>query len=176
MSNLATTDVAIAGDGRNLSLSFVVAGDPQAQYRTKSNWKARKVAKFYDPSCIAKADWKQDLRKALADCGVTKFPFFGKEHTDIDQAEGLYIDIEFYILRCKKDYKKVKGVDVLKDEYQKYPGKKDTDNMIKFVMDAAHTVLYDDDKCVCKISAVKKFVSEDEKKRGPYTKIFITTM
>jgi Holliday junction resolvase RusA-like endonuclease len=176
MSNLTASNLAIAEDGRNLSLSFDVAGDPPVQQRARNTWRTRKIPVFYDPSSGAKARFNRDLRQALADCGVKVFPFFAEEKTDQMQSEGLHFDAVFYMKRCRKDYKMVKGVEVLKDAHQKYPGKKDTDNMMKFIMDAAHNVLYKDDKCVVKITAVKKFVSEEEKNRGPYTTIYISTL
>ena len=176
MSDLTASNLAIAEDGRNLSLSFDVAGDPPAQQRHRNTWKLRKIPVFYDPSSVPKARFNRDLRIALADCGVNVFPFFQEEKTDQMMSEGLHFDAVFYMKRCRKDYKMVKGVEVLKDNHQKYPGKKDTDNMMKFIMDAAHHVLYKDDKCVVKISAVKKFVPEEEKSRGPYTTIYISTM
>ena len=150
MKELTTSNLAIAEDGINRSLSFDVAGDPPSQQRHRSTWKTRKVPTFYDPSAGPKARFSLELRKALVDCGVDVFPFFGAETTDQMKSSGLHFDAVFYMKRTKKDYKMVKGVEVLKDNYQKYPGKKDTDNMMKFIMDAAHNVIYNDDKCVVK--------------------------
>lgn len=177
MSDLRVSKVAVAEDGRNLSLSFVVAGDPPVQQRPRMNCKkAKKVPIYYDPSSLTKKTWKKDVAKALATHGVTSFPFFKEKDTDIMQSEGLQIDVVFYVGRRRCDYRTKKGILYLKDVFQKYPGKKDTDNMLKFVMDAAHDVLYDDDKCVVKISASKKFVAEEDRERGAYTTIRISTL
>ena len=114
------------------------------------------------------------LHSALADCGVSVFPFFSKENTDIMKFPGLEIDVVFYIKRRRADYRMYRGELVLLDDHQKYPGTKDVDNMAKFIMDAFHNVLYHNDNCVVKISATKKFVKEEEKKGGPKTTITIS--
>lgn len=175
MSALAVGDVVLVEDGNNPSLSFVVAGAP-VQERPKMNFKGKKKPNIYDPSSVQKKRWRKGIEKALVDYGVTSFPVFKKKHTDQMQSKGLHIDALFCINRRAADYRIVKGKMVLKEEHQKYPGTKDTDNMLKFVMDAAHKVLYEDDKCVVKISAFKKFLEEDEKTKGQYTAIRITTL
>ena len=176
MSAFTVVDVVFIEGGNNPSLSFVVTEAP-VQKRGKMNWKNQKKGPiYYDPSSQDKKAWKKALEKALVAYGVTSFPVFKAENTDQMQSEGLHIEAVFHMKRIADDYRVVRGTKVLKDQHQKYPGQKDTDNMLKFVMDAAHKVLYDDDKCVVEISAKKKFVEEDEKNFGPHTAIRITKL
>jgi Holliday junction resolvase RusA-like endonuclease len=177
MSKLATTGIAVVEDGSNLSLSFVVAGAPQVQQRPKmSPKKGKRVPTYYDPSSLKKKDWKKDLKKALVNYGVSSFPFFKEKNTHNMQSNGLHLEVVFYIRRRQLDYRSKMGTKILKDEYQKYPGTKDIDNMLKFVMDAYHDVLFDNDNCVVQVSASKKFVKEEEREKGAYTTIRISTI
>jgi Holliday junction resolvase RusA-like endonuclease len=179
MSNLLTTRVVVDDDGRNASISFVVAGSPPVQQRPRMNCEHKKwVPTYYDPSKIKKKLWKEDLVKALTNNGISSFPFFKSNKTDNMVSDGLRIECVFHISRRRKDYRSKMSKLFLKDknEIQKYPATKDTDNMMKFVMDAYHDVLYDDDKCVVTISATKKFLDESERESGPYTTIRINTI
>ena len=178
MFSARIVDLVVADESDKPSISFVVAGDPPVQQRPKMKFKGRlnKNPIYYDPSSIEKINWKRQLKKALFDYGVKEFPLYQDKNTNQMKSSGLQIDIMFYLCRRREDYRSRKGVLVLKDNHQKYPGKKDTDNMLKFVMVAAHDVLYDDDKCVVKISASKEFVTEEEKEAGAYTTIRITTL
>ena len=177
MPELATTDIAVLKDGSNLSLSFVVAGASQVQQRPKmSPKKGRRVPIYYDPSSLKKKDWKNDLKKALVNYGVSSFPFFKEKNTNNMQSDGLYIEVVFYIRRRQLDYRSKMRTKILKDECQKYPGTKDIDNMLKFVMDAYHDVLFDNDNCIVQVSASKKFVKEEEREKGAYTTIRISTI
>lgn len=174
MSDVVTSKVVIVDDSINKSLSFVISGDPPVQQRPRINFK-RVFKKVHDPSSLKKKIWKKSLSNALVDNGVTAFPFFTDEDTDNMQSDGLTIDVVFYVRRRRLDYRSKMGTLFLKDDVQKYPGRKDVDNMLKFVMDASHDVLYDDDKCIVEIRAFKKFVPEQEKGRVGYTTVFITT-
>lgn len=175
MSDIVTSKVVIVDDGINKSLSFVISGDPPVQQRARVNFK-RVLKKVYDSSSLKKKIWKKSLLNALVDNGVTGFPFFTEEDTDNMKSDGLIIDVVFYVRRRRLDYRSKMGVLYLKDDVQKFPGRKDVDNLLKFVMDASHEVLYDDDKCVAEIRASKKFVPEEEKGRCAYTSIFIRTI
>jgi Holliday junction resolvase RusA-like endonuclease len=167
-------DLVIAQSDEKLSLSFTVMGNPPVQARTKVNWKRRKMPTVYDPTKVGKELFQGNLHRALADCGVLVFPFFSKENTDIMKFPGLQIDVVFHIKRRRADYRSCRGELVLLEDHQKYPGTKDVDNMVKFIMDAFHNVLYHNDNCVAKISATKKFVIEEEKKGGPKTTVTIS--
>ena len=173
MSDISTTKVVVVEDGNKLSLSFVIAGDPPVQQRPRFSFK-RVFKKVHDPSSLKKKIWKESLVNALVDYGVTGFPLFKDKHTDIMQSDGLTIEAVFYVSRRRVDYRSKMGTLYLKDDVQKYPGRKDVDNLLKFVMDASHDVLYDDDKCIVQIRASKRFVPEAERGRGAYTTIFIT--
>ena len=142
MSNLLTKSVAVVDDGRIVSLSFVVAGAPPVQQRPRMNCEHKKcVPTYYDPSKKKKKLWKEDLLKSLMNHGITTFPFFKSTTTDNMVSDGLRIDCVFHISRRRKDYRSKMGKLLLKDDIQKYPATKDTDNMMKFVMDAYHDVL-----------------------------------
>ena len=47
------------------------------------------------------------------------------------------------------------------------------DNLLKFVMDALHNVVYANDEVVVKITASKNFVPEEVKMEEPYSIISI---
>ena len=177
MSTLLTKSVAVVDDGRIVLVLFVVAGSPPVQQRPRTNCEHKKwVPTYYYPSKKMKKLWKEDLLKALTNYGISSFPFFKSSWTDNMVSDGLRIDCVFHISRRRKDYRSKMGKLLLKDDIQKYPATKDTDNMMKFVMDAYHDVLYDDDKCVVTLSATKKFLEESERESGPYTTIRITTI
>lgn len=178
MSNLLTRSVNVVDDGRIVSISFVVAGAPPVQQRPRMNCEHKKwVPTYYDPSKKMKKLWKGDLLTALTNYGISSFPFFKMSKTDNMVSDGLRIECVFHISRRRKDYRSKMGKLFLKDDdIQKFPATKDTDNMMKFVMDAYHDVLYDDDKCVVTLSATKKFLDESERESGPYSTIRITTI
>lgn len=88
-------------------------------------------------------------------------------------SKGLHLEVSFHVKRNESDYRIKRGKKVLRDSHQLYPRRKDTDNMLKFVMDALHGVVYTDDKCVVSVSATKLFLTEDEKDDGEYSEIRI---
>ena len=104
------------------------------------------------------------------------FLFFKEKNTHNMQSDGLHLEIVFYIRRRQLDYRSKMGTKILKDEYQKYPGTKDFDNMLKFVMDAYLDVLLDNENCVVQVSALIKFVKEEEREKEAYTTIRISTI
>jgi Endodeoxyribonuclease RusA len=62
----------------------------------------------------------------------------------------------------------------LKPDHQLYAAKTDIDNMLKFIMDAMHKVLYDDDTAIVDAHVVKEFVSDlSYNNVNPYTTISI---
>lgn len=172
MSDIRFEDVVVADDGSRPELWFTALGRPPVQQRPKITWKSRKSTTYYDPSSGAKISWRRELKKALVDCGVMVFPFFQEKKSSL----GIKLDICFHLRRRRADYKMRKGTLVLKEEHQKYPGTKDVDNLVKFVMDAMHYVLYLDDKCVVQVKAEKKFLSEDDKGKGEHTTIKISEL
>ena len=67
MSDLTASEVVIIKDETNLSLSFVIAGDPPVQQRPRMNCKkaVKKVPIYYDPSSLKKKGWKKVSLKRL---------------------------------------------------------------------------------------------------------------
>ena len=154
-------------------LSFVVKGRPPVQQRPKITWKTRKSPVYYDPSAREKRLWRLLLKRELADCGVNlALPFFPNENQQ--SSKGIILDVVSFFARPSRDFCTKKGIRVLKDVHQKYPGSKDTDNMVKFIMDAMHIAIYHDDKCVVRVMAEKRFVDENDATNKPYTTIRIT--
>lgn len=154
-------------------LSFVVKGKPPVQRRAKIAWRTRVAPVYYDPSARDKRVWRLFLFKELADCGVNLVaPFFPNETQQ--SSNGLVLNVVFYLARPSRDFRTKNGKRVLKEVHQRYPGSKDTDNMVKFVMDAMHIVVYHDDRCVVRVIAEKKFVDVNDTDAGPYTTIRIS--
>ena len=176
MPGVTIVDVIVAQSDIQKSLSFTAMGDPQVQQRPRITWRGRMMPVVYDPCAGSKVEWRGHLHRALVDCGVSVFPFFSFENTDAMQSSGLQIEVVFHIMRRRADYKMFRGELVLLNNHQKYPGTKDVDNMVKYIMDVFHNVLYRNDNCVVKIIASKKFVKEDEKKGGAYTTISVSTL
>ena len=176
MPGVTIVDVIVAQSDIQKSLSFTAMGDPQVQQRPRITWRGRRMPHVYDPCAASKVEWRGHLQRALVDCGVSVFPFFTAENTDSMQSCGLKINVVFHIMRRRADYRMYQGELVLLPNHQKYPGTKDVDNMVKYIMDVFHNVLYQNDNCVVMICAYKKFVTEEEKKAGAYTTISISTM
>jgi Holliday junction resolvase RusA-like endonuclease len=154
-------------------LSFVVKGRPPVQQRPKIVWKTRAAPVYYDPSAREKRLWRLLLKRELIDCGVNlQHPFFPNETQQ--SSKGIFLNVVFFFARPSRDFRTKNGIRVLKDVHQKYPGSKDTDNMVKFIMDAMHIVIYNDDKCVARLLAEKRFVDENDASNKPYTQIRMT--
>jgi hypothetical protein len=120
-------------------------------------------------SARAKTAFQRSLREALLSFGVSSFPYFDREA--ISNTKGLKLTMSFFLHSKKADYRVVKGVAVLTEDCDNFPKKKDVDNMLKFIMDGLHHVIYDNDTVVCKVVLKKDFVRE-EKRHGPaYTHV-----
>jgi Holliday junction resolvase RusA-like endonuclease len=163
------SDLVAVASGNKPELSFIVEGRPPVQQRPKIVWKTRRSPVYYDPSSRLKRLWRYLLKKELDDCGITTFPFFPNEGQQT--SNGIMLEVVFFFSRPTRDFRTKKGIRVLKDVHQKYPGSKDTDNMLKFIMDAMHIVIYADDRCVVRVTAEKRFVENYDNK--PYTTIRI---
>jgi Holliday junction resolvase RusA-like endonuclease len=83
------------------------------------------------------------------------------------------LEVCFYFGHIRADYHWLNGAMVLKDAHQLYPMKKDIDNLLKFVMDAMHNVVYSNDKSVVRVITSKKFIFNAEFNAILYTTIFI---
>ena len=75
----------------------------------------------------------------------------------------MILEVDFFISRIKSDYKKVKGVEQLKDSCQQFITRKDTNNMLKFLMDTFNNIVYNDDRCVVKLYAGKHLLNTSDK-------------
>jgi hypothetical protein len=165
MNNLSFVDLVVAGivgSNQPSELSVKVVGAPSVQQRPKIVWKKRFIPTLYDPSAREKILFRFGLQRELVSCGHTAFPFFLNATNEIT-SKGLYLDVAFHVKRNEADYCMKRGKKVLKGVHQLYPRRKDVDNMLKFIMDAMHGVVYTDDKCVVRVSAMKLFLNEDEK-------------
>lgn len=167
-------DLVVTQSDDNPSISFVIVGDPIVQQRPKMTYKSRKFPIMYDPSRNEKIIFKNAIKQSLIVHGYNDFPFFKINHTDPFHSKGLYLNVTFYCNRCKDDYRIKSGMLLRKERVHVYPSKKDTDNMLKFVMDGFDNIIYDDDKCIVKITAEKKFIREEDMDKGGYTKVIIT--
>ena len=178
MTTLVFSDLVSVTNCDLPQLSFVVKGRSPVQQRPKITWKTRAAPVYYDPSAREKRLWRLLLKRELVDCGVNdNHPFFPNE--DMHSSKGLVLDVVFFFPRPSRDFRIVlrtragATIWVLRDVHQQYPGSKDIDNMVKFIMDAMHIVIYKDDKCVVRISAEKRFV-DDYTRNEPYTTIQIS--
>jgi Holliday junction resolvase RusA-like endonuclease len=86
---------------------------------------------------------------------------------------GLELEVCFYFGHIRADYCRLNGAMVLKFVHQLYPTKKDIDNLLKFVMNAMHNVVYSNDKSVVHVMTSKKFILNAEFNAIPYTTIHI---
>lgn len=72
-------------------------------------------------------------------------------------------EIHFYCKRPKSHYKSGKKSTELKDSAPKYnTNNKDLDNMVKFVLDALNTHLYEDDCQIIEIRSTKSYSETSE--------------
>jgi Holliday junction resolvase RusA-like endonuclease len=117
---------------------FIVNGEPKTLKRHRFS-----KGKTYNPS-------KQD-----------QINFADSLKWDPDKiiSSDMEIEMKFYFER-PKSHKKSK-----KSNHPNYPQKKDLDNLVKFVLDAMNKVVYDDDRRVVRLTAVKEYVDSDAEQR-----------
>jgi Holliday junction resolvase RusA-like endonuclease len=139
----------IAGaDPFNKALSFVVIGDPLVQKRHQIAWRhmlacawkknsRRRNPIIYDPSAKEKVAFCSAVRAAMEEIAIATFPYFHAK-------EPLMLVVGFAFVRPHV--------------FQAFPHNKDLDNLVKFVMDACHDVLYENDNVVVRLVAEKNFV------------------
>jgi hypothetical protein len=142
--------VISGGAAATMTLSFTVMGDPPVQQRPKIAWKgliggwvARKKPIVYDPSASLKKQFAAQVREEMVAMGLTP-PFFASGYND----DGLIMELHFYIERPNSHFN-VLG-NRIKAAAPKYPKVKDVDNMEKFVSDALHGVVYNNDNIIRK--------------------------
>jgi Holliday junction resolvase RusA-like endonuclease len=143
-------DVVAALDTVPRSVSFDVLGDPLVQQRPRIAYRGRSRPIYYDPSAIEKRHYTAAIRAELMSTGITQFPVFPG---DVMSSAGVSITLSFFLPRFQADYRRYRGNYVLREVHHRYPSSKDTDNMVKFVMDCLHDVFYANDNCVVSIIA-----------------------
>jgi Holliday junction resolvase RusA-like endonuclease len=162
------SDVVGALETAPHSISFDVLGDPPVQQRPKICYRKRFRPVYYDPSGKEKREYKAAVVAELQATGITDFPVFdGDAYT----SSGISITLTFHLPRYQVDYRRSLGNWILRDRHHRYPSSKDTDNMVKFVMDALHGVMYANDNCVVSITATKYFLPVLDS--TPYTTILV---
>lgn len=149
------SDVMLMEDSTSTVLSNILHGAPPVQQRPKIAHYNRKSPTYYDPSGPSKKNYAEGLRAALAEVGNTTFPIFAGSPTTTN---GIELIINFYFKRPRMDYRHYSKSITMVEHPHRYPNTKDTDNMIKYIMDAIHEVVYTNDNIVVSINATKTFV------------------
>jgi hypothetical protein len=127
------------------------------QARSKIHWQHQKVHVYYNPSAYTEAAFKLALCTTLMSFGTSIFPLFDLE--SLANTKGLKLTI-FYLSRKTNDYHVILGNKVLKETCDRFPKKQDVDNMLKFVMDTLHDVIYNNDNVITHAIVIKEFVPE----------------
>jgi Holliday junction resolvase RusA-like endonuclease len=162
-------DVMVMEDSKSTVLSYISLGDPPVQQRPKITYRNKRAPVYYDPSGPSKKNYAKKLREALVSVGSTVFPLFNGSPTNCN---GVELVITLFFKRPRADYRHYSTSITMVENPQRYPSTKDTDNMVKYIMDALHGVAYNNDNIVVSINATKTFVDgfEDE----AYTKVSVT--
>ena len=124
---VADVDAVIVGQNRP-TLYFTIRGSPPAQERARVRAMPGGRFRIYDPSARNKRALKRAIRAAMTDLGVSEFPFFQGEHPR------LKIRATFGLSNMAKD----------------------VDNMFKFLLDGAESVLYNNARFVCDMHGIKR--------------------
>ncbi len=138
------TDVLMAkatvGTWRTISFTALAESPVQEAHRV-SNWGFH--PHIYDPSSHNKIRWRGALREALVDCRLTTVtqPFFSL------QDGPLKCELDFYFVKRNNEV---------------IPGRKDVDNMVKFILDAFEGPLYENDNAIVELTATKKFSTTND--------------
>jgi Holliday junction resolvase RusA-like endonuclease len=145
--------VEVVGSTAPSTLSVTMLGDPPVQRHMRIAWRrflfrgwgshgngARGTgnAYLYDPSSADKIRYTAVVKAALAELGVSgNLPYFAT-------GGPLVLQVKF---NCPRPVHAI----------QAFPCRKDLDNMVKFLMDACHVVLYQNDTVVVELVAKKVF-------------------
>ena len=104
----------------------------------RSHGNSPRSAYLYDPSAADKTRYRAAVKAALAELGLPgNVPYFAT-------GGPLFVQVKFF---CPHPVRAI----------QAFPRCKDLDNMVKFLMDACHEVLYQNDTVVVKLVAEKAF-------------------
>ena len=140
-----TIDAMLVTVADNVSVHLTIPGEPLSQPRHR----VRRLFSsgsgrvlFCDPAATQKREVKASIRSALVGVGVVDFP--------VVQQRQVKVTADFYVAN----------------------GRKDIDNLLKFIMDAIKSVVYSDDRWVFQVSARKHSVARD----SGHTEIVFDTM
>ncbi len=147
------------------TLSFRYVGNPPAQRRARFTFRrspfrfnglaATSRQWFYDPDARNKAIFRNALTAAMADLDIAPLPFLGVR-------TGLQIHCEFVLPRPRIDFDQHGLVYLLRGMCSCYPDKKDTNNMLKYFMDALAGVVYANDNCIVNVRASKAYPDDNQ--------------
>jgi Holliday junction resolvase RusA-like endonuclease len=134
-------------------IEVMIHGDPKAQKRHRHVNRGGFVT-VYDPS---KKD-KEELRRACL------------EDSPIEPFEGaVSLEVQFAFKRPKSHYGTGKNATIVKASSPQYHTKKpDTDNCIKYLMDALNGLYWKDDSIIDEVVATKTWAIDE-----PYTRMVV---
>jgi Holliday junction resolvase RusA-like endonuclease len=132
-------------------LKFVIPGPPIAQARPRLSMRGE-FQHVYDPNGKDKKNTKNELLSLISQSSYTK-------------PEGNISVSLVFKLPIPKTYTKKKNIDAINGILK--PTKQDLDNLIKYILDASNSILWDDDRNIDVIHASKEFSQE------PCTEIII---
>jgi len=142
MASPQITDVLAAqakvGTWRTISFT-VLAESPVQEAHRVSRRGGNDPPRVYDPSHRLKLLWRAAVSAALVDCRLVTPPHSFFKLSD----GGLKCQLDFYFVRTS--------------EHQVIPGRKDVDNMVKFLFDAFEGPLYENDRAIVELLATKQF-------------------
>ena len=147
LPELKTISETIGVDGESNSISFTVAYAPRALRRSKFV-----LSRMYavNPDSKHLVVFKQLLKNSFKE--GTSFPYYSSKDTPI------YLAITFRCRRPNSHFVNANRTNRIKPRFATaVPTKMDVDNMVKFVMDAAYTVIYHDDRHVAFLLANKVY-------------------
>ena len=140
---------------------LVIHGHPIPQDRPRGQVHGKKP-RFYNPSHNHKNDFRAIATAAIHSTGQEVMPIYTGQ---------VGVDLIFFFKRPKTHFHggKIRDPSKLKEghnndsnEYANTGG--DTDNLVKFALDALETVLYRNDKNVVRISGEKRYTNNDDER------------
>jgi hypothetical protein len=103
---------------------------------------------FYNPGARSKAEFRDALTAAMADLDIALLPFLGVR-------TGLVIHCQFFLPRPRIGLRGT-GLSIYSRICALYPDNKDTDNMLKYFMDALARVIYGNN-CLVNVAATQAY-------------------
>jgi Endodeoxyribonuclease RusA len=150
------------------TVTFTVHNKMPVLERPKLAFRGRHHPVLYDSCGKKKTEYSSDFQRFIVNDTATNpvWPMFcGSE------VAGVELNVRFFLQRRADDY--IGKTDVLKETAQRFPKKKDIDNLLKFLLDAMNGWVYGDDSCVTAVTATKQFIPEELKSDGPFAIIII---